>query len=147
MKKEDNYYIVEGSILPDVCLKVLEADKYMLSGKAKNISEATDMAKISRSAYYKYKDKVKPFNQLATDSIITFSCTLFDKPGILSNILANFAKCGANILTINQNIPSNDVAILIIAARTANMKMSIDSLIKKSMQIEGVIKFDILSSM
>lgn len=146
MKNDHKYYILEGDALPEVLVKVLEVNDSLLSGKMKNVSEATEAVGISRSAYYKYKDKIKPFNQLASDSIVTFSCTLFDKSGVLSNILTNFAKCGANILTINQNIPSNGLAVVIISARTANMNFSIEALIEKAMEIDGVIKFDVLSS-
>ncbi|MFI3228157.1 MAG: ACT domain-containing protein [Clostridia bacterium] len=147
MRNNQKYYIIDGDALPEVFLKVLEVNEHLLSGKIKNVSEATELVGISRSAYYKYKDKIKPFNQLASDTIVTFSCTLYDKSGVLSNILTNFAKCGANILTINQNIPSNGLAVVSISARTANMKYPIETLIKRAMDIDGVIKFDVLSSM
>ena len=146
MKNKQKYYIVEGTALPDVFLRVLEVNEHIQSGKIKSVSEATEKAGISRSAYYKYKDKIKPFNQFVTDSIVTFSCVLVDRSGILSNILSAFAKCGANIVTINQNIPTGGHAVVIIAARTGNMKYPIDTLIKRVQDLDGVIKFDILSS-
>ncbi len=146
MKKDFKYYIVEGSALPEVFLKVIEVNNLLQSGKYKNISDATDKVGISRSAYYKYKDKISPFNQLVTDSVVTFSCSMADKAGVLSHILSNFAKCGANILTINQNIPTNGVAVVIISARTSEMKYPIETLIKKGLLIDGVLKFEILSS-
>lgn len=146
MKKDLKYYIVEGSALPDVFLKVIEANSLLQTGKIKNISDATDKVGISRSAYYKYKDKVQPFNQLATDTIVTFSCSLADKAGVLSHILSSFAKCGANILTINQNLPSSGVAVVIISARTSDMRCPMETLIKRVITIDGVIKFDVLSS-
>lgn len=146
MKDTKKFYIIDGSALPEVFLKVLDVNEHLKSGKSKSISEATEKSGISRSAYYKYKDKIRPFNQFAIDSIITFDCVLTDKSGILSNILSVFAKCGANILTINQNIPSDGQAVVIISARTENMKTSIEALIKRAIDIDGVIKFDIISS-
>lgn len=147
MKDNHKYYIIDKEVLPEVLLKVLEANEMVLSKKCKNISQAIEKVSISRSAYYKYKDKIKPFNQIATDTIVTFSCTLLDEAGVLSKILAVFAESGANILTINQNIPSNGLAIVIISARTTDIKYSIETLISKALQIEGITKFDILSSM
>ena len=79
MKNKQKYYIVEGTALPDVFLRVLEVNEHIQSGKIKSVSEATEKAGISRSAYYKYKDKIKPFNQFVTDSIVTFSCVLVDR--------------------------------------------------------------------
>ncbi|MFI3115468.1 MAG: ACT domain-containing protein [Clostridia bacterium] len=143
---EHKYYIIDSDALPEVLTKVLEVNDVLTSGKMKNVSEATEFVGISRSAYYKYKDKIKPFSQLATDSIVTFNCTLLDKSGVLSNILASFAKYRANILTINQNIPSNGLAIVTISARTTNMKCDVEMLIRKVREIDGVIKFDVLSS-
>lgn len=146
MKTKYKLYIIEDSALPEVLVKVIEVNGYIESGKYKNISEATEKAGISRSAYYKYKDKIKPFRQLSNDAIITFSCTVLDEPGVLSDVIGNFAKCGANILTINQSIPANRTAVVIISARTGEMKCSVEAMIKKAKSIEGVVKFDILSS-
>lgn len=146
MKLKHNLYIVEETALPEVFVKVIEVNGYLDSGKYKSISDATEKAGISRSAYYKYKDKIKPFRQLSNDAIITFSCTVLDEPGVLSDVISNFAKCGANILTINQSIPANKTAVVIISARTGDMKNSVETMIKKAKQIDGVVKFDILSS-
>ena len=48
--------------------------------------------------------------------IITFQMMLKDKAGVLSEILAIFANCGANILTINQSIPTGGRAMVTISA-------------------------------
>lgn len=146
MKTKHKLYIIEDTALPEVLVKVIEVNGYIDSGKFTNISEATEKAGISRSAYYKYKDKIKPFRQLSNDAIITFSCTVLDEAGVLSDVIGNFAKCGANILTINQSIPANRTAVVIISARTGEMKYSVEAMIKKAKAIEGVVKFDILSS-
>lgn len=144
MKDKQNLYIIEHSALPDVLLKVLEVNESLDLGEFNSVSEATENFSLSRSAYYKYKDKIRPFNQFAFEAILTFECVLIDKSGILSNILTVFAKSGANILTINQNIPSNNQAVVIISARTENMNTSIEALIKRATNVDGVIKFDII---
>ena len=51
------YYLIDASILPDVYGKVIRAKNLILTGEAASVSQAVKMAGISRSAYYKYKDK------------------------------------------------------------------------------------------
>ena len=51
------YLLVDMSVLPDVYARVIEAKGYLQSGEAANSSQAAKMAGISRSAYYKYKEK------------------------------------------------------------------------------------------
>ena len=50
--------MVDASALPDVFSKVIEAKQLLESKKAESTSEAIKIAGISRSAYYKYKDRV-----------------------------------------------------------------------------------------
>ena len=79
------------------------------------------MVGISRSAFYKYKDAVQPFQDMKAGHIITFYALLKDNPGVLSNFLSIFANSGANILTINQTIPTNGCAGVTISAETSEM--------------------------
>ena len=66
MGKEPKYYIVEASALPEVFLKVAEAKRLMSTGQASTVNEATRMTDISRSAFYKYRDAVIPFQNMMT---------------------------------------------------------------------------------
>ena len=43
---------------------------------------------------------------------------LKDNTGVLSGVLSVFATSGANILTINQSIPTNGCAAVTISAET-----------------------------
>lgn len=146
MQDKQKYYIVERSKLPEVFVKVVEAKRLLQSGKAKTVNDAVERVGLSRSAFYKYRDSVNPFYELATDRIITFTISLDDEPGVLSGILNQFARCGANVLTINQNIPLNGQAIVTISARMGESRTRLETLIRKIRTLEGVIKFDILAS-
>ena len=119
-KTEARYYLVQGDVLPDVFLKVVGARELLNTGEAKTVMEAVERMGISRSAFYKYKDSVLPFRDMTRGRIFTFNLFLRDEMGVLSGILAIFAEVGANILTINQNIPSGGVALVTIAARLDN---------------------------
>ena len=64
MAKKPKYYIVEASALPEVFLKVVEAKHLLSTGKAATVNEATRMTDISRSAFYKYRDAIMPFQNM-----------------------------------------------------------------------------------
>jgi len=139
------YYIVAAEALPEVFLKVAEAKRMLQTGEADTVGEATRLAGISRSAFYKYKDAVQPFNDMKTGRILTFYAMLKNNPGVLSNVLSIFAASGANILTINQSIPVNGCAAVTISAETSDMKVSLEEMVAEVSETYGAVKFEILA--
>ena len=145
MSKPIKYYIVAADALPEIFVKVAEAKRMMQAGEADTVGAATKMAGISRSAFYKYKDSVQPFNDMKSEHIITFYAMLKDVAGVLSSVLALFAASGANILTINQSIPTNGCAAVTISAETSGLSESLEQLMADVTALEGVLKFEILA--
>ena len=145
MSTQPKYYIVEASALPEVFLKVAEAKRLLSTGEASTVNEATRMTDISRSAFYKYRDAVLPFQNMMTGRIITFQLLLHDEPGLLSEILGVFAGVGANIITINSIVPTNGTAVITISASTLDINISIEDLMAKLNTTRGVVKADILA--
>ena len=145
MSREVKYYIVAANALPEVFIKVAEAKRMMQTGEADTVGDATRKAGISRSAFYKYKDSVQPFNDMKAEHIITFYGMLKDNTGVLSRVLGIFASSGANILTINQSIPTNGCAAVTISAETSGMEQTLESLIAAASAVEGVIRFEIMA--
>lgn len=145
MAKPIKYYIVAADALPEVFIKVAEAKRMMETHEADTVGAATQKVGISRSAFYKYKDAVQPFNDMKAEHIITFQAMLKDTAGVLSRMLAVFATSGANILTINQSIPTNGCAAVTISAETSDMAESLEQLLTDVTGLEGVIKFGILA--
>ena len=145
MSKEVKYYIVAANALPEDFIKVAEAKRMMQTGEADTVGDATKKAGISRSAFYKYKDSVQPFNDMKAEHIITFYGMLKDNTGVLSHVLGIFASSGANILTINQSIPTNGCAAVTISAETSGMEQTLESLIAAASAVEGVIRFEIMA--
>ena len=91
-------------------------------------------------------DEASPFFEATTDRIVTFHFMLHDQPGVLSSILGLMARSGANLLTVNQSIPMRGQASVTIAARTGEMKYSVEELIHRADALEGVSKVEILAS-
>lgn len=145
MSATPKYYIVDARALPEVFLKVAEAKRMLETGEASTVGEATRQADVSRSAFYKYKDMVTPFNNMRSGRILTFYTLLKDKPGVLSSVLAIFASSGANILTINQSIPTNGCAAVTISAETSDMTESLEDLVNQVSSEKEIIRFEILA--
>ena len=145
MANNPKYYIVEASALPEVFLKVAEAKRLLSTGEAATVNEATKLTGISRSAFYKYRDAVLPFQNMMIGRIITFQLLLQDETGILSNLLNLFAEVNANITTINSIVPTNGCAVVTISAETINMTIPLEELLQQLRQNEGVIKAEILA--
>ena len=145
MANSPEYYIVEASALPEVFLKVAEAKRLLTTGEAATVNEAARITGISRSAFYKYRDTVRPFQNMMTGRIITFQLLLHDEPGMLSNILGLFASTRANIMTINSIVPTNGCAVVTISAETMDLTVQLEDLLRQLRQTAGVIKAEILA--
>ena len=145
MASRPKYYLVEASALPEVFLKVVETKRLLATGEAATVNEAARMTDISRSAFYKYRDSVMPFHNMMIGRILTYQLKLHDEPGVLSGILKAFAEYSANILTINQTIPSGGCALVTVTAETSGMKDTPDELLRSLNQSAGVIHAEVLA--
>lgn len=145
MHKQPKYYIIESSALPEVFLKVAEAKRLLTTGEAATVNEATRRTDISRSAFYKYRDAILPFQNMMTGRIITFQLMLHDEPGVLSALLAIYAQREANVLTINSIIPTNGHALVTISAELSNLTVSLEELLQQLRATAGVIKAEVIA--
>ena len=145
MSKAPNYYIVDTEALPEIFRKVVDARRMLDTGEAETVNQAVQLAGISRSAFYKYKDAVRPFQDMLHGRIVTFQIMLKDEPGILSHVLNLFAGSGANILTINQGIPINGCAVVTVNAETSGLEGSLQELLARLNGAEGVLRGEILA--
>ena len=145
MASKPKYYIVEASALPEVFLKVAEATRLLSTGEAATVNEAPKMTDISRSAFYKYRDSVLPFQNMMTGRIITIQLLLHDQPGLLSEILGVLAATKANIITINSIMPTNGTAVVTISAETNELTVSIEELLNTLGEMDGVVKAEVLA--
>lgn len=142
---ESKYFLVAGDMLPEIYIKVAKAKELLETGEAQTVSEAAAAVGISRSAFYKYKDSITPFQDLKRGRIITFHISLRDRMGVLSSVLSVFADSGANILTINQSIPINGTALLTISAETTGMHVTTEQLLIGLEVTSGVRKVEIIA--
>ena len=143
MAKAPKYYIVESAALPEIFLKVAEAKRLLATGEADTVNDAAQATGISRSAFYKYRASILPFQNLLAGRIITFQLQLHDVAGTLSGVLQVMARYGTNLLTINSNVPANGCAIVSITAETNAMSCPLEELLRKLAETNGVITAEI----
>ena len=145
MSKAPNYYIVDAEALPEIFHKVVQARRMLDTGEAETVNQAVQLVGISRSAFYKYKDAVRPFQDMLHGRIVTFQMMLKDEPGILSHMLNLFASSGANILIINQGLPINGCAVVTVNAETSGLQGSLQDLLTRLNSVDGVLRSEVLA--
>ncbi len=116
------------------------AKELLDKGEVETIQEAVERVGFSRSAFYKYKDAIFPFNAVMEQKIITVSLNLEHRSGLLSQMLSYIASQRGNILTINQTIPLQGQANVVLSIETAQMDMSATQLSEALRGLEGVRK-------
>ncbi len=134
------FLLVDAQVLPEVFTKVVQAKMYLAQGKAKSSSQAAQMAGISRSAFYKYKDSVYLYDERMNENIVTFYLTLEDRPGVLSSLLGELYQAGSNIITVNQNIPVDGVALVSVSVRTSSASLSRSEILEKLEALDGIVE-------
>lgn len=141
MDEKREFYLIDKEVVPKVLQKAYEAKTLLERDKSVSVTEAVRKAGISRSSFYKYKDMIQRYAPLKMNKIITIFMELSDAAGSLSSVLNIIARHGANVLTINQNIPINGKASISISIDTQNMKRDFGSLENKLTSIENVSNF------
>ena len=139
------YLVIDKDILPDVFEKVIEAKELLSSGEIVEITEAVKRVGISRSTFYKYRSHVFTLNEKSSGKRVTLAFLLNHTQGILSNVLKTISDSGGNVLTINQDIPINDVANVSITFEMNNLKISLEEMVEEIRDTKGVKKLVIVT--
>ena len=142
---DSTFLLVSSAALPEIYLKVVEAKKLLSNGQAKTAAEAARMTGISRSAFYKYKDCVYAYNDAPHQHIISVHAVLQDRPGVLMAVVSALYNAGANILTVNQNIPIAGAALAAISADVERLDISVPQLLDRLRRIDGVNTIESIS--
>lgn len=146
MFNEDSFYMVKKRALPDALLRVAKVNALLESGKAKTIREAINVVGISRSSYYKYKDDIFPIHKKLEGKTITFVMEMEDIPGRLSDILHIVAECKANVLSIHQSIPVNNIALITMSVLVLPITDDVSKLFDMMEHAGGIHNLKIVSA-
>lgn len=141
---KERYYLVREDILPESVLKTLEAKLLLAQGEVKTVHEAVDKVGLSRSAFYKYKDGIFQLNRVQQETLVTISMDLSHRSGMLSKVLACIADYEGNVLTINQTIPLQGRANVVMTVDTSRMGSEFSALLSALKNQDGVKKVQIV---
>lgn len=144
-ENKEKYYIVSSNVLPEVFIKVMEVKQLLVEGSNMKINDAVKLVGISRSTYYKYKDSIFDLYDEGRDNIITVMLMLEHVKGTLSRILDLIAKHNGNVLTINQNIPQNNMAMVSLSIEVSNLDESTATLFDEIKEQNGVKSLRVVS--
>lgn len=137
--------VVNSTVLPEIILKVLEAKRIKARGEVKSSADACRKIGISRSAYYKYKDSVFAYEEKLTNKIVSLYLVLKDEKGALSSILTSLYEMGANILTVNQNIPIDSVATVTVSVKLESDTLNAVNIKNELSKLSSVVDIKIIS--
>lgn len=135
---DDPFYLIRKSHLPEVIQKTVEVTELLQQDASRSVLQATSQVGISRGAYYKYKDAVRPFYAAVQGNIVTVALTLRHVTGVLSHVLNTLSSRHANILTINQSLPLQGLATVIISMETRDMTTSFDEVLDELREAPGI---------
>lgn len=140
---KDQFYIVNGSVLPEIFGKIIEVKSLLATKKVKDITEGVKTVGISRSVFYKYKDNVFLLNEMSKGRKAAITILLDHKPGALSAVLDMMATNQANILTINQGVPINDAATVTLTLDISEMSLEVRELVTLLNQKDYIINAEV----
>ena len=146
MENGSKFYMVKKKALPEILLKVAEANVLLNRGKAKTIKEAIDAVGISRSSYYKYKDDIFPIHEKIQGRR---QLPLCNGNGRSARITFQYteivADCKANILSIHQSIPVNHIALITLSVMILPITEDVAVLFDRIENADGINNLKIVS--
>ncbi|MEH7582799.1 ACT domain-containing protein [Priestia megaterium] len=145
-KSDKQFYLVREDVLPEAMKKTLDAKLLIERGKAESVADAVQAVDLSRSAFYKYRDTVFPFQTVVKQRIISLFFHIEDRSGTLSHLLSTVASSGCNVLTIHQTIPLQGRANVTLSLDTASMNVEFNEMLRRLKSLEFVDKVDVLGS-
>ncbi len=132
------FLLVDSRVLPQVILRTLQAKTLLQTGEVKTVSKAVKAVGLSRTAFYKYRHAVLPYDAETAGRTVTVHLVLRHSTGAISRVLDGFTRAGANILTVNQSIPTGGVAHASVCARLDRLSMPLREFLASLEAVDGV---------
>ena len=133
---EEKFLIINTSVLPEYFLSVVKAEELVSSGEM-SVSQACATQNISRTTFYKYRNKVFSTQRESTSkSILSFK--MIDERGVLNGILKIIYAHNINIISINQAMPIKNYSYVTIMLDLVDTSVKLDELTKQLKQVSGI---------
>ncbi|BAQ11564.1 act domain-containing protein [Bacillus sp. OxB-1] len=146
MGEGQHFYLVREDALTESMQKMLEAKRLLASGEETTIQDATKRVGLSRSAFYKYRDTVFPFESITSERILTIFIQLEDRKGSLATLLRIISEAKCNVLTIHQTIPVQARANITLSLNVTDMSIKLEEFLGRLKAPEFVDSVVLISS-
>ncbi len=143
---DGRFYLVREDVLTESMLKTIEVKKLLASEKATTIQKAVKQVGLSRSAFYKYRDTVFPFESVARERVLTIFIQLEDRKGSLATLMEIVSTAKCNVLTIHQTIPVQARASITLSLDVTKMDIKVEEFIRKLKAPDFVEAVSVISS-
>ena len=151
MSKLDNkdnrkFYLIREDVLPESVIKTLKVKDALKNNSNLSIYDAVKQFNLSRSAFYKYRERIFPVDEKILDQR-EFTLILYvnDIVGMLAQVLNAISQLQLSVLTIHQSVPIEDKATITLSLNARNSNLSIDEVIESLREINHVTKVDLIS--
>lgn len=143
---DGRFYLVREDVLTESMLKTIEVKQLLATGETSTIQEAVKKVGLSRSAFYKYRDTVFPFESVARERILTIFIQLEDRKGSLATLLGIVTEAKCNVLTIHQTIPVQARANITLSLDVTGMDIKMESFIQRLKAPDFIDSVSVISS-
>lgn len=138
MTKEQQFYLVDFSILPEAIKKTIRVKEMLKSGSSGTIDEAVHKVNMSRSAYYKYKDHVASADDDKEDRVVVLFIIMQDDMAVFGRILRRIAKEKQEVLSVNRTKISEKLYSSVITLKTKESAKDMESLYEALKETKGI---------
>lgn len=138
MTKEQQFYLVDFSILPEAVKKTIRVKEMLKSGSSGTINEAVHKVNMSRSAYYKYKDHVASADDDKEDRVVVLFIIMQDDMAVFGRILRRIAKEKQEVLSVNRTKISEKLYSSVITLKTKESAEDMESLYEALKETKGI---------
>lgn len=138
MTKEQQFYLVDFSILPEAIKKTIRMKEMLKSGSSGTINEAVHKVNMSRSAYYKYKDHVASADDDKEDRVVVLFIIMQDDMAVFGRILRRIAKEKQEVLSVNRTKISEKLYSSVITLKTKESAKDMESLYEALKETKGI---------
>lgn len=124
---KDKYLVIHNSILPDIFEKVLLAKK-LVEEQNKSVSTVCKELDISRSTFYKYKDKITTLNATSS-SIINIKIVKTNSQYAIIDTLNKVIMNGGKIVKVDSFLKEENLIEINIYFDSKDLNVSLKELI------------------
>lgn len=140
---QDEYYLIRSDVLPDVFHKVILVKQLVDKENGLSINQACKRVKISRSAYYKYREAVRLIH-IEDGSTVGIILELENLDNIAFRCVSAVHQSGGKVQSFQVSETQMGNKHALITAEATSDDISFADLEHKLLQVRGVKSVNIL---